>query len=88
MSKAASVPMRMCVGCRQMKPKTELIRIVRTPEQVITVDTSGKSNGRGAYICRSQACLDKAVRNQGLKRSLGCSIEDTILQALREEIEQ
>lgn len=62
MMKQKKVPMRMCVGCREMKPKRELLRVVRSPEGEISFDLTGRKSGRGAYVCRSQDCLQKAVR--------------------------
>ena len=67
---AKKTPMRMCVACREMKPKRELIRIVRTPENEICADTTGRAAGRGAYICKSQACLEKAIKIRALERAL------------------
>ena len=55
------IPMRQCVGCREMKPKRELIRVIRTSEDEILIDATGKKNGRGAYICPNRECLEKAV---------------------------
>ena len=84
-------PMRKCVGCGERKTKKELIRVVRTPEGSITLDATGRLNGRGAYICPSQDCLAKAVRNRGLERSLDVRIPEDIFEGLRRsllEIEQ
>ena len=64
------VPMRMCVACREMKPKKELIRVVRTPEGEIVADETGRKNGRGAYLCRAEACFNKAVKTRALERAL------------------
>ena len=64
------VPMRMCVACREMKPKKELIRVVRTPEGDIVADSTGRKNGRGAYLCPTEACLNKAVKTRALERAL------------------
>lgn len=61
-----------------MKPKCELIRVVRTPEGEIRADISGKMNGRGAYLCRSSACLEKAVKRKALERALGASVSDEV----------
>lgn len=60
------IPMRQCVGCREMKPKRELIRVIRTSEDEILIDATGKKNGRGAYICPNRECLEKADKNKGL----------------------
>ena len=84
-------PMRKCVGCGERKTKKELIRVVRTPEGAIALDATGRLNGRGAYICPSQDCLAKAVRNRGLERSLDVRIPEDIFEGLRRsllEIEQ
>ena len=64
------VPMRQCVGCAQMKSKKELIRVIKTPEEQILLDATGRQNGRGAYICASMECLQKAQKTKGLERSL------------------
>ena len=84
--KTRKVPMRMCVGCREMKEKRELIRIVRSAEGVLSVDMKGKAPGRGAYVCRSKACLERAVRQRQLERALECRIDETIFQRLAEEM--
>ena len=63
------IPMRKCVGCGEMKPKKELLRILRTETGEFVVDALGKANGRGAYLCRSVECFQKAVKNRGLERS-------------------
>lgn len=70
------IPMRKCTGCREMKPKKELIRVVRSPEGVVSLDFKGKSPGRGAYICRNTECLKKAQKSKAFERSL-----DTIMPA-------
>ena len=86
MLKQRKVPMRMCVGCREMTPKKELLRIVRSPEGVIAFDRVGKAPGRGAYICRSEECLTKAVRQHQLERALETKIDEAVFAQLREEI--
>ncbi len=60
--KEKKVPMRMCVGCREMKPKKELLRVVRSPEGAVSIDTTGRKPGRGAYVCRSAECLKRAIK--------------------------
>lgn len=85
------IPMRMCTGCREMKPKKELIRVVKTPEGEIKLDTVGKLNGRGAYICRCAECLKKAEKTKALSRAFGCEISSEVfaeLERLIEGIEQ
>ena len=80
------VPMRQCVGCAQMKSKKELIRVIKTPEEEILLDATGRKNGRGAYICASMECLAKAQKTKGLERSLKTAIPAEIFQNLEEEM--
>ncbi|MGQ9512310.1 RNase P modulator RnpM [Thermodesulfitimonas sp.] len=80
------VPLRQCVGCREMKPKKELIRIVRTPDGAILVDQTGKKSGRGAYICASPECINAAIKNKRLQRALERDIPTEIIDAIREEL--
>ncbi len=81
------IPMRQCVGCREMKPKKELIRIIRTAEEQILVDATGKKNGRGAYICPKRECLEKAVKGKGLERSLKAAVPPEIYMDFEKEME-
>ena len=76
------IPMRLCLGCNEHKPKTELIRILRTPEGEITLDTTGKKSGRGAYICKNPACLKKLRRNRRAETNLGVAIPEEVWDAL------
>ena len=80
------IPMRQCLGCNEHKPKIELIRILRTPDGEITLDTTGKKSGRGAYICKSISCLNKAKKASRIERSLECSIPEDIYAKLEEEL--
>lgn len=82
------IPLRQCVGCGQMKGKKELIRIIKTAEDQILLDTTGRKNGRGAYICPSPECLQKAGKNRGLERSLKTGIPKEVLELLEKEMEQ
>lgn len=82
------IPMRMCVGCRQMRPKKELLRIVRTPENEIRLDRTGKASGRGAYVCPTVECLDKAQKIRALERALEHKVDPEVFARLREEIAQ
>ena len=82
------IPMRQCVGCREMKPKRELIRIIRTAEEELLIDATGKKNGRGAYICPNRDCLKKAVKSKGLERSLKIAIPQEIYQDFKKEMEK
>ncbi|NLM69956.1 MAG: YlxR family protein [Firmicutes bacterium] len=81
------VPMRTCVGCRESRPKKELIRIVRTPESEVEIDLTGKKSGRGAYLCPSKECLAKAVKTAQLERSLNISISDEIKVLLEQQLD-
>ena len=85
--KTRKIPMRMCVGCREMKEKRSLMRIVKSPEGVISFDRVGKAPGRGAYVCRSKECLDRAVRQRQLERALETKIDEQVFAQLREEID-
>jgi predicted RNA-binding protein YlxR (DUF448 family) len=80
------VPMRQCVGCAEMKSKKELLRIIKTPEEEVVLDATGRKNGRGAYICASMECLKKAQKSKGLERSLKTAIPADIYQNLEEEM--
>ena len=80
------VPMRQCVGCAEMKSKKELLRIIKTPEEEVVLDTTGLKNGRGAYICASMECLNKAQKNKGLERSLKTAIPTAVYESLKEEM--
>lgn len=84
--KQKKIPMRMCNGCMEMKPKKELIRIVKSPEGDVSVDLTGKKSGRGAYICRDIQCLEKAFKAKRLNKNLETNISDEIYNRLREEI--
>ena len=78
------IPMRQCLGCRVMKPKIELIRVVRSPEGEVSLDFKGKKPGRGAYVCRSDDCLKRAVKSKSLSRAFGVPIPDSIMEELAE----
>ena len=81
------IPMRMCVSCREMRPKKELTRVVRTPEGNVVVDPSGRANGRGAYLCLKTACLDKAIKSRALDRALETKVETDVYDVLRKDCE-
>ena len=81
------IPMRQCLGCREMKPKKELIRVVRSPEGAISLDFRGKAPGRGAYVCRSGECLNKAVKSKALERAFSSKIPDEVYERLQGEME-
>ena len=83
------IPMRQCLGCREMKPKKELIRVVRPPENgEIFLDFRGKANGRGAYVCPNPACLKKAVRSHALERAFNTAIPEDIYAQLTAQMEE
>ena len=86
--KEKKVLMRMCVGCREMKPKKELLRVVRSPEGIVSLDMTGRKPGRGAYVCRSAECLKRAIKQRQLERAFECPLgEEThasLLQALND----
>ncbi len=82
------IPMRQCLGCRDMKPKRELIRVVRSPEGEIGLDFRGKANGRGAYLCPDPECLKRAAKARALERAFGMQIPDAIYERLREAMER
>ena len=81
------IPMRQCVGCREMKPKKELIRVVRSPEGEISLDFKGKASGRGAYICHDPQCLKKAIKSKALERAFSTPIPPEIYDKLNEQME-
>ena len=85
--KTRKIPMRMCVGCREMKEKRSLMRVVKSPEGVISFDRVGKAPGRGAYVCKSKECFEKAVKQRQLERALETRIDEAVLSQLMEEID-
>ncbi len=78
----------MCVACREMRAKKDLMRIVRTAEGELVPDTTGKMNGRGAYLCRDAACMNKAIKTRALERALEAPMNDALKAALESEIER
>ncbi|MBS6397506.1 MAG: YlxR family protein [Clostridiales bacterium] len=80
--------MRQCIGCGEMKSKRDMMRVLRTTESEIVLDTTGKKNGRGAYLCRSQECFRKAVKSKGLERALKTTIPTEVYDSLEKEIEK
>ena len=81
------VPMRMCTGCREMKPKKELVRVVKTSEGEIRLDTTGKLNGRGAYICKNKECLNKARKMNAFSRAFEMTVPNEIYNQLETELD-
>jgi len=84
--KQRKVPIRMCVGCRQNLPKKQLVRIVKNKDGDVSLDLSGKMAGRGAYVCRNEACLLKAQKSKALQRALECNIDEAIFIRLKDEL--
>ena len=85
--KTKKIPLRMCPGCMEMKPKKELIRVVRSKEGEVSVDLTGKKSGRGAYVCKSKDCLEKAFKTKRLSRNLEVQISEEIYNRLKEEMD-
>ena len=83
---AKKIPMRMCVGCRVMKEKRELVRVVRAEDGTAHIDPTGKMNGRGAYLCPDEQCLKRAVKSRALERALEVSISPETMEQLAERI--
>lgn len=81
------IPMRQCLGCREMKPKKELIRVVRSPEGEISLDFKGKASGRGAYVCPDAQCLRKAIKAKALERAFSAEIPQEVYDKLNEQME-
>ena len=81
------LPIRKCVGCQEMKSKKEMIRVIRTSQGEFLLDATGRKNGRGAYLCPSKECLEKAVKNKGLERSFKQAIPKEVYEALEKEME-
>ena len=85
--KTRKIPMRMCVGCREMKEKRSLMRVVKSPEGAISFARVGKAPGRGAYVCKSKECFERAVKQRQLERALETRIEEAVFTQLMEEID-
>ena len=84
--KVKKIPQRKCLGCMETFPKKELIRVVRTPEGDVCIDLNGKMSGRGAYICKKEACLKKAVKSKRIQTNLDVSISDELIDSLAKEL--
>ncbi|HJC67007.1 MAG: YlxR family protein [Lachnospiraceae bacterium] len=81
------IPQRQCIGCGEMKGKKEMIRVIKTAEGEILLDATGRKNGRGAYLCPSEECLKKAIKNKGLERSFKMAIPKEVYESLEKEME-
>lgn len=86
--KTKKIPSRICVGCKQAKEKQDMIRVVKSAEQKVSLDETGRMNGRGAYICKNSACLELALKSKGLERSLKAVIPAELIASLREEMKE
>ena len=86
--KTRKIPMRMCVGCREMKEKKSLIRVVRSPEGEVSLDPTGKKSGRGAYVCREGECLARALKQRQLERQLQAEMGPEVSAALQEALDE
>ena len=83
--KTKKIPMRMCLGCNEMKNKREMIRVVKSPEGEVSLDFTGKKSGRGAYICKSRECFEKARKARRFEKSLSCKIDDSVYEVMEHE---
>lgn len=79
------IPLRQCVGCNEMKSKKEMLRILKTAEEEVILDATGKLNGRGAYLCKNEECLKRAIKQKGIERSLKMNIDKTVYEKLEKE---
>lgn len=84
--KPKKIPMRMCLGCREMKPKKELTRIVRTADGQIEIDPTGKKSGRGAYLCKDYQCVEKSLKDDRLSKALNFRITKETILRIKEEL--
>lgn len=84
--KIKKIPMRMCVGCKEMKPKKEMLRIVKKQDGTIVADASGKVAGRGAYICKDEACINACIKNKAINKAFEMQIQPEIYEAIKEEL--
>ncbi|WP_067617105.1 RNase P modulator RnpM [Alicyclobacillus acidiphilus] len=87
MNKVRKIPLRKCVGCQEMKPKRELIRVVHTPDGDVLIDPTGKQNGRGAYLCPDETCLQTAQKKKSLERALKMSIPSSVYETLTVQLQ-
>lgn len=83
--KVRKTPQRKCIGCGEMKEKKELMRVIREPSGEISIDLTGKKNGRGAYLCKNEECLKKAIKGKGLERSFQMAIPASVYESLEKE---
>lgn len=79
------IPLRQCVGCNEMKSKKDLLRVLKTAEEEVLLDTTGRLNGRGAYLCKNADCLKRAIKQKGIERSLKMNIDKSVYEKLEKE---
>ncbi len=84
--KTKKIPMRMCLGCNEMKPKKEMIRVVKSPEGEISLDFTGKKSGRGAYICKNMECFQSARKARRFEKSFSCKIANDVYEVMENEL--
>lgn len=84
--KPKKVPMRQCVGCMEMKPKSELIRVVKNSAGEVFIDITGKTNGRGAYLCKNTKCLERAIKAKKFERTFETPVSDILSESLKKEL--
>ena len=84
--KQKKIPLRKCTGCNEMKPKKELVRVVKSPEGEISLDLTGKKPGRGAYVCHDAGCLAMARKARRLEKAFSCAIPDEVYERMEEEL--
>ena len=88
MLKPRKIPLRQCAGCREKKPKRELIRVVRSPEGAISLDATGKAPGRGAYVCPIKECMKKAQKSRAIERALEVPVEAAVYERMLAQLEE
>ena len=86
MAAVKKIPLRKCTGCGEMKPKKELVRVIKTVDEQILMDLTGKMNGRGAYVGREEECLKRAIKTKAIERSLGINVSDEVYEQLKKEL--
>lgn len=86
--KVRKIPMRQCLGCNEHNPKKEMLRVLRTPDGEVVLDTTGKKSGRGAYICPKASCFKKARKSARISRALECEIPEALYDAMEKAIEE
>ena len=79
------MPLRMCLGCREMKPKSELTRVVKSPDEKISIDLTGKKPGRGAYVCRNEDCFKRIVKSNAFSRAFKTKVPDEVIQMINDK---